>query len=102
MRPLAPGHGGVGSTPPAWELGVRSPGDVEAGYHDPNSYIMMESRPYLGDDKVSSPTVKLEVPTRPRRPATNLLNPLVGTLYHLFVAKLTEWPSLDPLLHIAT
>jgi len=76
-RSLAPGHGGVGSGPPPWELGVRSAGDVEAGYHDPNSYIMMESRPYIGEDKVSSPTVKLGIPKRPQRPATNILNPLI-------------------------
>lgn len=78
MRPLAPGHGGVGSGPPAWETGRRGTGDIEAGYHDPNSYFKMESRPYLGDDKVSSPTVKLEIPKRPQRPATSGLNPLVG------------------------
>ena len=102
MRPLAPGHGGVGSGPPAWELEVRSAGDVEAGYYDPNSYIKMESRPYLADDKVSSPTVKLEVPKRPQRPATNLLNPLVGISCRLFVAKLTEWPSLDYVVHLTT
>jgi hypothetical protein len=87
--PLAPGHGGVGSGPPAWELEeLRHAGDVEAGYHDPNSYIKMESRPYLGDDKVSSPAVKLGVPKRPQRPNTGVLNPLVGTSFHLSVTNL--------------
>jgi hypothetical protein len=84
-RHRAPGHGGVGSGPPAWEMGLRSAGDVEAGYHDPNSYIKMDSRPYLGDDKVSSPTVKLGIPKRPQRPATSVMNPLVGISCRLFV-----------------
>jgi len=84
-RPLATAHGGVGSGPPAWELDeLRHADDVESGYHDPKTYIKMESRPYLGDDKASSPTVKLGVPKRPQRPGTSVLNPLVSTSRYLF------------------
>ena len=84
MRPLAAGHGGVGSGPAAWESGeVRHPGDVEAGYHDADSYIKMESRPYLAEDKVGDPVVKLRVPKRPQRPGTDILNPLVSPACHL-------------------
>jgi hypothetical protein len=76
MRPLAPGHGGVGSGPAAWDED-KHPGDIEAGIHDPDAYIKMESRPYLGDDKPGGPTVKLGVPKRPQRPGTQVLNPLI-------------------------
>lgn len=83
MQSVTIGHGGVGSGPAAWELDeLRHQGDIEAGYHDPENYIKMESRAYLGDDKVSSPAVKLSVPKRPKRPATGLLNPLVSTSRH--------------------
>jgi hypothetical protein len=79
MRPLAPGHGGVGSGPAAWDED-KHPGDIEAGIHDPEAYIKMESRPYLGDDKTGGPTVKLGVPKRPQRPGTQVLNPLVSSI----------------------
>lgn len=84
-RTLSPGHGGVGSGPAAWELEVRHADDIEAGYHDPDSYIKMESRPYLGDDKGGNPApvVKLGVPKRPQRPGTSVLNPLVSTSCNL-------------------
>lgn len=80
VRPLPPGHGGVGSGPVAWDSEeIKYAGDMEAGYHDSDSYIKMESRPYLGDDRVANPAVKLGVPKRPKRPGTSVLNPLVST-----------------------
>jgi len=79
MRSPTPGHGGVGSGPAAWELEeIKYQGDIEAGYHDADSYIKMDSRLYMRDDKVGNPApvVKLGVPRRPHRAGTGL-NPLI-------------------------
>jgi hypothetical protein len=95
MRSLAAGHGGVGSNAAAWEMDeLRYPGDIEAGYHDPEMY-KMESQPYLGEEKAGTLTVKLGVPKRPHRPGTSALNPLVSTFRHiLWRLRLIGFPQI--------